>query len=192
MEEARFVVPGDLLTTNPAVLGGCGVYTLSGKTEMRASLLGMLVVETLQDGVQRYNVVPEQGTVSAGITVGDKCICRVTRIATNQCLVDVLSVNDGRPLSTPFPKGVVRREDVRLANVDALLMHDCFRPGDLIRAAVLSLGDSKQYYLSSADSDLGVIRATSVAGNPLTPVSWFEMKDQVTGKQELRKVAKPQ
>lgn len=190
MEEARLVVPGDILTSNPAVLGGCGVYTLSGK--LRASLLGKLVVETLQDGVQRYNVVPEQGTVSAGITVGDKCICRVTRIATNQCLVDVISVNDGHPLSMPFPKGVVRREDVRLANVDALLMHDCFRPGDLIRAAVLSLGDSKQYYLSSADSDLGVIRATSVAGNPLTPVSWFEMKDQVTGKQELRKVAKPQ
>jgi exosome complex component CSL4 len=156
-----------------------------------------VVIETLANGVQRYNVLPRgnKGAVSQGISVNDKVLCRVTRIATHQCFVDILSVNDGHPLGNPtagipFPKGVVRREDVRLDNVDALVMPDCFRPGDIIRAAVLSLGDTRVYFLSTASEQLGVIRASSSDGGLLEPVSWGEMRDKSTGKIEPRKVAK--
>ena len=29
-------------------------------------------------------------------------------------------------------------------------MYDCFRPGDVVRAEVISLGDARSYYLSTA------------------------------------------
>ena len=174
----------------PRVETGRGAYILEGR--VRASLLGRVVVETLQDGALWYIVVcVGEGVVAAqGIEVHDKVTCRVTRIGANQCFVDILCVNDGPPLAV-FPKGTVRREDVRLANVDSLVMHECFRPSDVIRAAVLSLGDARQYYLSTADADLGVISATSIAGHTLEGVNWSEMKCSSTGKLEPRKVAKP-
>lgn len=43
-------------------------------------------------------------------------------------------------------------------------MYDCFRPGDIVRAKVISLGDARSYYLSTADNSLGVVHAKSLAG----------------------------
>jgi len=43
-------------------------------------------------------------------------------------------------------------------------MYDCFRPGDVVRAKVLSLGDARSYYLTTADNSLGVVHAKSLAG----------------------------
>lgn len=55
----------------------------------------------------------------------------------------------------------------------------------------ISLGDQSSYYLSTASNELGVIMATSEAGNTMYPVSWKEYKDPETGVSEPRKVAKP-
>jgi len=53
------------------------------------------------------------------------------------------------------------------------------------------LGDQANYYLTTASNELGVIMATSEAGNTMMPVSWKEYKDPETGLSENRKVAKP-
>ena len=66
-----------------------------------------------------------------------------------------------------------------------------FRPGDIIRAVVLSLGDAKSYYLSTAKINLGVVTAKSEAGAKLVPISWEEMQCELTQGKEHRKVAKP-
>ncbi len=55
----------------------------------------------------------------------------------------------------------------------------------------MSLGDQANYYLSTANNELGVIMATSEAGNAMYPASWKEYLDPVTGLRECRKVAKP-
>ena len=55
----------------------------------------------------------------------------------------------------------------------------------------ISLGDQSSYYLSTASNELGVIMATSEAGNTMYPVSWKEYRDPETGMSEPRKVAKP-
>ena len=39
-----------------------------------------------------------------------------------------------------------------------------FRPGDLVRAQVVSLGDSRSYFLSTAGNDCGVVYAKSTSG----------------------------
>jgi exosome complex component CSL4 len=48
-------------------------------------------------------------------------------------------------------------------------MFNCFRPGDIVRAEVISLGDSRSYYLSTAKNELGVVYAKSLAGGPALP-----------------------
>ena len=39
-----------------------------------------------------------------------------------------------------------------------------FRPGDVVRAEVQSLGDARSYHLTTAKNELGVVYAKSVAG----------------------------
>ena len=66
-----------------------------------------------------------------------------------------------------------------------------FRPGDVVRAEVVSLGDRRSYYLSTARVELGVVHATAAGtGTPLVPISWQEMQDPTTRAREFRKVAK--
>lgn len=45
-----------------------------------------------------------------------------------------------------------------------VVMYDCFRPGDVVRAKVVSLGDAQSYRLTTADNALGVVHAKSLAG----------------------------
>lgn len=68
---------------------------------------------------------------------------------------------------------------------------ESFRVGDIVRAVVISLGDERSYYLSTAKNELGVVMAVSEAGNQMVPVSWMEFEDLETGAREVRKVAKP-
>lgn len=70
-------------------------------------------------------------------------------------------------------------------------MNELYRTGDIIRATVISLGDERNYYISTAGNELGVAIAKSEVGNAMVPASWKEMRDVMTGKGESRKVAKP-
>jgi exosome complex component CSL4 len=45
-----------------------------------------------------------------------------------------------------------------------VVMYDCFRPGDIVLAEVLSLGDARSYFLTTAKNELGVVHAKSLAG----------------------------
>ena len=78
-------------------------------------------------------------------------------------------------------------------------MNDSVRVGDLIRAQVISIGDERQYYISTAGNEFGVLAAKAEGsgweeGGWMTAVSWKEMRDLTAGqnaKGEARKVAKP-
>lgn len=82
-------------------------------------------------------------------------------------------------------------QDVRAAEKDKVKIYNSFRPGDIVKAEVISLGDARSYFLSTAKNELGVIYATSVAGATLVPISWQEMQCPKTKTIELRKCAKP-
>ncbi|KAF5098983.1 hypothetical protein D0Z00_001849 [Geotrichum galactomycetum] len=87
--------------------------------------------------------------------------------------------------------GIIRVQDVRITERDKVKILDSFRPGDIVRATVISLGDGTNYYLSTARNDLGVIFARSQSGDRMFPVDWQTMKAAHTGELELRKCAKP-
>jgi len=50
--------------------------------------------------------------------------------------VSILVVGD-KVLSEPFT-GLIRSTDVRLTQVDQVELYKCFRPGDIVRAEVVS------------------------------------------------------
>ena len=90
-------------------------------------------------------------------------------------------------------RGIIRSQDVRSTERDRVKMIECFKPGDIVKAQILSLGDGVNYYLTTARNDLGVIFAKSDngAGNLMYAMDWQTMISPVTGIIEKRKCAKP-
>ncbi|QLL32507.1 hypothetical protein HG536_0D00290 [Torulaspora globosa] len=90
-------------------------------------------------------------------------------------------------------RGLIRSQDVRATERDTVKIIDCFKPGDIVRAQVLSLGDGTNYYLSTARNDLGVVfaRAFNGCGGLMYAVDWQTMAAPSTGTTEKRKCARP-
>lgn len=154
----------------------------------------------------------------SSLAPGDVVLCRVTRIsqraafATISCVereqkeasstssssTSTSTTTKAVPLATPLT-GIIRAPDVRSTEIDAVQVPACFRPGDVVRARVLSLGDARSFYLTTAADDLGVVFARSESsGAPLVAVAaavgegaagQHQMRCPVTGAVEKRKVA---
>lgn len=144
---------------------------------------------------QSISIKPHQSTVRLP-TVNDFVVARITRITSRAAHCIIYSAitkdsPDGQTLREGLP-GIIRSRDVRSYEIDSVEMINSYRPGDIIRALVLSLGDSHSYYLSTADQQCGVIMAFSAATQQLTPmrpVSWTQMQCPITKVIEQRKVA---
>ena len=182
----QFVCPGDLLV--PHHQGECfnachGCYVMEGGGDIRASIVGTVLLneDFVQAGQSTYKIsvlsLSSRTASETVIDVGDKVICRVVRLSMHQANVEIISVGDC-PLEQ-FPKGIIRREDVSISEVEKLVMHECFRPGDIVRGVIISLGDSRQYYLSTSEDEAGVLYAKNqVTGNGMTPISQKVRLDQ--------------
>ncbi|KAF9056288.1 hypothetical protein BJ165DRAFT_499945 [Panaeolus papilionaceus] len=158
-----------------------GVYVRDG--QIRASLCGFPQVNGHNLSIQRLQPhPPSPGSIVLG---------SITRLSPLQASISI-TVVDGIPLP-PGEEflGMIRVQDVRATEKDKIKIGDCFRGGDVVRCQVISLGDARSYFVTTARNDLGVIFATSETGGALEPVSWQEMRCPVTGKIEKRKCAKP-
>ena len=76
---------------------------------------------------ERREVLPE---------VGNTVLCRVTRITPRQAVVAVLVV--GETVLDGEWQGVIRVQDVRATEKDRVRVYESFRPGDIVRAQVVS------------------------------------------------------
>ncbi|RYG50797.1 hypothetical protein EON66_11485, partial [archaeon] len=81
---------------------------------------------------------------------------------------------------------------VRDTEIDKVVLPDCFQPGDIVKAVIVSLGDARSYFLSTSGPDLGVVYARTETGELLVPVSGEEMEAASTGLRVKRKVARPE
>lgn len=175
------VCPGDVLHVDASnVRAGRGTSLKDGC--LVACVLGDATVEGSQANVRPWNGgarVPN---------VGDVVTARVRKINRRLASCDVLCVGSAA-LRERF-SGIIRVQDVRATEIDKVNMVESFRPGDVVRAVVLSMGDTRSYYLSTARNDLGVIYAESRSGVRLVPKSWEEMQCPKTKLIEKRKVAK--
>ncbi|PPQ89406.1 hypothetical protein CVT25_002224 [Psilocybe cyanescens] len=153
----RSLLPGQpvpLPARAPAPQLGPGVYEKHGV--IRASLLGPPRFEGSTLTVPRVQPhTPIPGSIVIGF---------VTRLSPLQALISI-TVVDGVPLPAGEEfTGVIRSQDVRATEKDRVKIGDSFRGGDVVRTQVISLGDARSYFVTTARNDLGVIFATSEAG----------------------------
>ncbi len=186
------VLPGQQIASLHDAQAGSGTFAKGDG--IFASLQGNVHMQPSNDGVTPP-IITVVRTLTETITpsVDSIVVGQVSRINPRQAFVDIKIV-DGKPLGQDQVfTGIIRMQDVRQTIKDSSVqIYDSFRPRDLVRAKVLSLGEARSYLLSTADSnDLGVILAKSGDGNDMIPQSWDTMVDPVTGLIEKRKCAKP-
>ncbi|XP_062988579.1 exosome complex component CSL4 isoform X1 [Elgaria multicarinata webbii] len=207
MAPARYCVPGERLCSLEEGTPGSGTYTRHGS--IFASLAGCLTKKTENGMLPVISVmrdVESQLLPDVGATVTCKVISAalarhsrtVLHSATGVCSINsrfakvhILYVGS-TPLKSPF-RGTIRREDIRATEKDKVEVYKSFRPGDIVLAKVISLGDAQSnYLLTTAENELGVVVAHSEAGVQMVPISWCEMQCPSTHGKELRKVARVQ
>ncbi|XP_035400790.1 exosome complex component CSL4 isoform X1 [Cygnus atratus] len=185
---ARYCVPGERLCSAAEAAAGSGTYTRHGS--VFSALAGCLrrggedggvpVVSVLRDA--EAQLLPDVGAVVT---------CKVCSINSRFAKVHILYVGS-TPLKSTF-RGTIRREDIRATEKDKVEVYKSFRPGDIVLAKVISLGDAQSnYLLSTAENELGVVVARSEAGVQMVPISWCEMQCPQTHTKEFRKVARVQ
>jgi exosome complex component CSL4 len=151
--ETTLLLPGQPLSIPPRAprpQSGSGTY------ERGSHILSSLVGEAQASGSSRS---VQSGSSSRFIVpnIGSTVLGRVTRVTPRQANISILIV-DGLPCSmgdrssASFANhaagedpmggdftGVIRSQDVRATEKDKIRMGDCFRPGDIVRATVVSL-----------------------------------------------------
>ncbi|KAI8377554.1 uncharacterized protein BYT42DRAFT_546231 [Radiomyces spectabilis] len=181
------VTPGQRLGYADDYIAGPGTYIRDGL--LYASVVGLRHIEPATDGQLPTISVSKEKEQSAVPEVGNVITGKVIRVNPHQAVVAIMVVNDV-PCKEDF-MGAIRIQDVRAAEKDKIKIYNSFRPGDIVRAEVISLGDARSYYLTTAKNELGVVFATSVAGATMIPISWQEMQCPITKTIEYRKCAKP-
>ncbi|XP_066322912.1 uncharacterized protein [Miscanthus floridulus] len=183
------VTPGELLGNSLTLAAGRGAYA-DGRS-VRASVTGRRrIVPPAPGSDDQRSTVEVVGHKAHGAVPqpGSVIIARVTKVMARMASADIMCV-DSKAIKEKFT-GMIRQQDVRATEIDKVDMYQSYRPGDIVKAMVLSLGDARAYYLSTAKNELGVVSAQSIAGGTLVPISWTEMQCDLTGQIEQRKVAK--
>ncbi len=184
----QVVIPGDFLCPPSDHKSGSGTHTRQGN--IYSSLCGKVHIEETTKEAAEQSLISVLNSKHKALSipdVGSRVICKVSNISERQAKVNIITV-EGTALQQPL-SGVIRKNDVREMEKDSIIIFDSFRPGDLVCARIISLGESNQYVLSTAENELGVFMGCSEKGGMLTAVSWAEMQCSKTGLREKRKVA---
>lgn len=198
VEANSFVVPGQVLGPESEYQCGNGTFSrggfvvsaLAGKvsflaaqssasSEEEGSVSSNLPIAQVVNANAKPTVVPKEKSI---------VLAQVTKITPRFAQVAIVSVDDVT-LTEYFP-GTVRSTDIQLVQGEVVEVYKSFRPGDLIRAEVLSLGDSRTYYLTTAKPEYGVVLAKSISGHTMEAISSKLMQCPKTKLKEYRKVAK--
>lgn len=190
------VFPGQDLAPASKYVSGSGTIvcrdrihsTLVGVQNIAESPSGMPILSVVRQAAADQASQPVRNNLNLLPEVGSIVLARVTRINRLQAQAQIIVVGE-TPLVEDF-QGIIRIADVRATEKDKVKIQTSFRPGDIVRAEVISLGDQMSYFLSTARNDLGVLFAWNEAGKMMYPSSWREMRS-ASGIIEERKVAKP-
>lgn len=204
-DEGEHVVPGDRIADSRDTIPGPGTY-VDADGAVRACVVGTVSRAPATSGGGKDSDV-RQGSVSdtrqSSISVelrsrvraslmpevGEIVVCKVVRINPRVANVDIVCTAGGAVVLQEACSGIIRKEDIREFDKDSVEMFKSVRPGDVVNARVLSLGDSRSYYLSTAENELGVILAKGISGATMVPLTFQEMQCPRTQSREYRKVA---
>ena len=197
-------VPGERLGSTDHYQAGDGTYTRNGF--IYSKLAGKVIindgngaaekVENSKAETKENSSNETKRTIHVKLEEQKHFVPEINSVVTSKilstnprfCKLSILSVN-GIAQKDTF-HGILRKENVRATEIDKVDMYKSYRPGDIVLARVISLGDSQSYVLSTAENELGVIYARSEAGVSMVPRSWCAMQCPKTNLTEPRKVAK--
>ncbi|KAL0317527.1 UNVERIFIED_CONTAM: Exosome complex component CSL4 [Sesamum angustifolium] len=138
-EEEIFVTPGEVLGKATELKAGKGAYVSANDRTVYASLTGFRSLTPAPEGSddprptvevkghKAHGPVPEPGLV---------VIARVTKVMAKMASADIMCVGP-KSVREKFT-GTIRQQDVRATEIDKVDMHSSFRPGDIVRALVVS------------------------------------------------------
>ena len=191
---SQLVIPGQPLGPTSKFSPGPGTHIAN--EQIQSSIVGSTTKTTPTNNRTLPIILtahPPDSTTSKPApllpTVGAIVYARITRLTRQHVHASILAISS--TVATHPCRGILRAQDVRSTERDKVKLADCFHVGDIVRALVISLGDQGGYYLSTAANELGVVMAWSEEGNGCVPISWREVRDEVTGVRETRKVARP-
>ncbi|XP_073541063.1 exosome complex component CSL4 isoform X1 [Phyllobates terribilis] len=188
MAPARCCVPGERLCSLEECTPGYGTYCKHGY--VFSSLSGYVVKKSDNGLMPVISVVRDTDSH----LLPDVCsivTCKVMSINPRFAKVQIMYIG-AAALKNTF-RGTIRKEDIRATEKDKVEVYKSFRPGDIVVARVISLGDAQSnYLLTTAENELGVVVAHSEAGATMVPISWCEMQCPKTHMKEPRKVARVQ
>jgi exosome complex RNA-binding protein Csl4 len=160
VQSQTIAIPGQLI--GPATKYTAGPGTHIHETNLYSSLLGTITItqpDKTPGTAKRMHRISALNTSSASSSlptvsispaatpqhqdkrevlpeVGNVVLCRVTRITPREATVSIIVVGDA-VLSAQW-QGVVRAQDVRATEKDKVKIYESFRPGDIVRAQVVS------------------------------------------------------
>jgi exosome complex component CSL4 len=217
MSRRTQVLPGDVLGPADKYAPGPGTYIRDNqilssvrgvpRTTTQTSPASAASANTTSTKPRTTPVLSVRGPTGSSRpllpAVGTIVYARITAVSRLQAICSIVALehdpatltdkdDDDRVEAAAHPfRGILRAQDVRATEKDRVNMGAAVRVGDVVRAAVVSVGDQGGYFLSTAGNEFGVVMAWSDAGNLCVPVSWCEVLDEATGTTEERKVAKP-
>ena len=201
----QFVTPGEVLFACKQGAGpiaaGSGAYNANGF--ICASLCGNMqrsgsiiwVDNALQRALGHHahenlvsvEAIAERSSSLITLKVGDLVTARVTQIDRTRANLDILCL-DGEPLAERYT-AILPQTSMKSVVSE---VRRSYRPGDVVVAKIISMGDAKKYVVTTASDELGVVQAYSAAaGAEMKPMDFKRMQCPVTGTIEEREVAKP-
>lgn len=185
MNNDEKIYPGrELCSIDEYQLGTSGVF--QKKNKIYASISGQIQINTATHP-PTISVVNKDSRVLS-LKVETIVYAKILNIIRTQCICEIFATKEKtiKPI-----QGIIKHENIKM-DYKEFDIFDCFVPGDIIIAKVISIDESNFVYLSVAEPNLGVIFAKShLSGDIMIPVSWEQMESLETHQREKRKVAKP-
>ncbi|KAE9555958.1 hypothetical protein FO519_000814 [Halicephalobus sp. NKZ332] len=193
-EKKKTCIPGDrLFNSSDGYRSGFGTYEERGS--IIASLHGYVCVKETGsggDGKENEKIVEiqqsEEGKKYITPVVGTIATARVVSITQRLAKCSIFCVEDS-VLPCEF-SATLRKEDMKDADYSKIIVWEYVKPGDIILARILGVGDIQTaYILSIAEDELGVVSALGENGERLVRHTLTSVKSPISDYQELRKVA---
>ena len=177
-KSGHLVVPGERLGVIEEFIPDSGTYVKDGV--IYSKIVGRALLDLLNKRVSVYPLVSGELVPKVSSTV----VGQIGNAQSDNVLVRIFKIENKR-LSGEF-SGILHISDVSDRYID--LMNDVCKPGDIVRAKVIS-GKNRIFHLSTNDKNLGIVYAfCSRCGNLLEPQR-YELRCPKCGNTENRKIA---
>ncbi|MEM3722110.1 MAG: exosome complex RNA-binding protein Csl4 [Candidatus Bathyarchaeia archaeon] len=177
-DSGQIVLPGEPLGVIEEFIPDAGTYVKDGV--IYSKVVGRALIDYLNKRVSVFPLVH-----SAVPKVGSIVIGQVSNVQMQMATVRIFKI--GKHFLSGFFTGLLHVADVHLRFVDS--MFDVCKPGDMVRAKVIS-EKNRMYHLTTKDKSLGVVYAfCSKCGDVLQQKGRGGLQCPRCGNVEKRKTA---